>query len=67
LTAKLRGPLHDPNVTIARQPFQRPQEAVPAPRGEPAPAAEETPKQQPVKPEALLKDGLKNLLKGLGG
>jgi hypothetical protein len=65
LTAKLRGPLDEPNVTIGGQPFQRRQE--PAPSGEPAPAAEETPKQQPVKPEELLKDGLKNLLKGLGG
>jgi hypothetical protein len=67
LTAKLRGPLDEPNVTIGGQPFQRRQESVPAPSGEPAPAAEETPKQQPVKPEELLKDGLKNLLKGLGG
>ena len=65
LTAKLRGPLDEPNVTIGGQPFQRRQE--PAPSSEPMPAVEEAPKQQPVKPEELLKDGLKNLLKGLGG
>jgi len=71
LTAKLRGPLDEPNVTIGGQPFQRQptppaeQPAVPG-SGEP-PAETEQPQQQPVKPEELLKDGLKNLLKGLGG
>lgn len=65
LTARLRGPLDEPNVTIGGQPFQRREEA--APGAEPAPAPGETPQQQPLKPEELLKDGLKNLLKGLGG
>jgi uncharacterized protein involved in outer membrane biogenesis len=71
LTAKLRGPLDEPNVTIGGQPFQRqptpPAEQPAAPGSGEPPAVTEQPKQQPVKPEELLKDGLKNLLKGLGG
>jgi hypothetical protein len=71
LTAKLRGPLDEPNVTIGGQPFQRqptpPAEQPAAPDSGEPPAVTEQPKQQPVKPEELLKDGLKNLLKGLGG
>ncbi len=67
LTAKLRGPLDEPNVTIGGQPFQRRQDPAPASGGESAPVPQETPKPQPLKPEELLEDGLKNLLKGLGG
>ena len=71
LTARLRGPLDEPNVAIGGQPFQRqpaPSAEQPAApdSGEP-PAVTEQPQPQPLKPEELLKDGLKNLLKGLGG
>ncbi|WP_299622576.1 AsmA family protein [Pelagibius sp.] len=68
LTAKLRGSLDGPSINIAGQPFQRRQE----PAAESADPAQQDPDAaagQPeiLKPEEILKDGLKNLLKGLGG
>ncbi|HMA16598.1 MAG: AsmA family protein [Bacteroidota bacterium] len=68
LTARLRGPLDEPNVAVGGQPFQRqPDPVSPAAPDGGEPPADEQPRQQPAKPEELLKDGLKNLLKGLGG
>ncbi len=68
LTARLRGPLDEPDIAIGGQPFQRRQEPAPeAPGGDEPPAVLEREPAQPVKPEELLKDGLRNLLKGLGG
>ena len=61
LTAVLRGPLDEPDVRISGQPFQR---------GEQPPATEEEKQEDPAaapKPEELLKEGVKSLLKGLGG
>lgn len=72
LTARLRGPLDEPNVAVGGQPFQRQPAPAPdeparaAPDGDVPPDAEQ-PRQQPDKPEELLRDGLKSLLKGLGG
>jgi uncharacterized protein involved in outer membrane biogenesis len=74
LTAVLRGPLDSPDVNLNGQPFQRREEpaAVEIPTDEPTPLQpkqqqqQRQPAQQP-KPEDLLKDGLKSLLKGLGG
>ena len=68
LTAKLRGSLDGPSVNIAGQPFQRRQE----PAAESSDPAQQDPdaaagKPDLLKPEEILKDGLKNLLKGLGG
>ena len=81
LTARLRGPLDEPDVAIGGQPFQRQPAQAEQPAGGAAPAVQEQPgqeqpgqeqsgqqpRQEPVKPEELLKDALKNLLKGLGG
>ncbi len=71
LTAKLRGSLDGPDVNINGQPFQRRQETPAADPASPvAPqGGAEVPAEQPkpVKPEDLLKEGLKGLLKGLGG
>ena len=71
LTAKLRGSLDGPDVNINGQPFQRRQETPAADPASPvAPQGSgETPAERPktVKPEDLLKEGLKGLLKGLGG
>lgn len=71
LTAKLRGSLDGPDVNINGQPFQRRQETPAADPASPvAPqGSSETPVERPktVKPEDLLKEGLKGLLKGLGG
>lgn len=68
LTARLRGPLDGPNVAVGGQPFQRqPAQEPAAPDSGAPPAAAEQPQQQPKQPEELLKDGLKSLLKGLGG
>jgi len=66
LTAILRGPLDGPDVNLKGQPFQRREEpaAVEIPSGEEQPAQQP---KSPAKPEELLKDGLKSLLKGLGG
>ena len=77
LTAVLRGPLDSPDVGINGQPFQRRQEPAAveiapvdiAPL-DTAPAEQEQQKTRPsapAKPEDLLKEGLKSLLKGLGG
>ena len=68
LTATLRGPLDKPDVGIKGQAFQRREE----PASVESPAAEEEDKTQqpdakPQDPEDLLKEGLKGLLKGLGG
>lgn len=66
LTVKLAGPLDEPNVKVAGQPFQRQQQpaAQPAQPGtEPAPSQPAAP--QPAKPEDIIKEGLKGLLKGL--
>ncbi len=68
LTATLRGPLDNPDVGIKGQAFQRRQE--PAAVEPPAPVEEEKPQQpdaKPQDPEEMLKEGLKGLLKGLGG
>jgi hypothetical protein len=73
LTAVLRGPPDSPNVRIGGQPFQRREQ--PAAAEEPAVIQvpeqgqeQEAPAQpQPLKPEELLKEGVKGLLKGLGG
>ncbi|GAB4225978.1 MAG: AsmA family protein [Kiloniellaceae bacterium] len=72
LTAVLRGPIDAPDVRISGQPFQR--EKAPAatePPAEPptAPTEDGDVKQPavPAKPEELLKEGVKSLLKGLGG
>ncbi|MEQ9608221.1 MAG: AsmA family protein [Kiloniellaceae bacterium] len=76
LTAKLKGPLDEPNVAIGGQPFQRSEQ--PAPEGpapeepageEPAGAepASEPPAAIPLKPEEILKKGVQDLLKELGG
>ncbi|MGF1629698.1 MAG: AsmA family protein [Kiloniellaceae bacterium] len=68
LTARLRGPLDEANVAISGQPFQRSQQPpAESPTAGESPAAQEEPQQKPAKPEEILKDGLKNLLKGLGG
>jgi uncharacterized protein involved in outer membrane biogenesis len=68
LTAKLRGPLDEPNVAVGGQPFQRSQQPpVQQPTAGETPAAQEEPQRTPAKPEDILKDGLKNFLKGLGG
>lgn len=69
LTAVLRGPLDEPDVRISGQPFQR--EQAPA-AVEPPPATDEGTTQEeqpakPMKPEELLKEGVKSLLKGLDG
>ncbi|WP_193367739.1 AsmA family protein [Pelagibius marinus] len=71
LTAVLRGPPDSPNVRISGQPFQRREEPAAAEQ----PAVIQVPEQgqeqespaQPMKPEDLLKEGVKGLLKGLGG
>jgi len=72
LTVELRGPLDKPNPRISGQPFQRqpqpqPQPTAPAaPEAQPpadAPPAPTAP--TPIKPEDILKEGLKGLLKGL--
>jgi hypothetical protein len=66
LTAKLKGPLDEPNVTISGQPFQRSERpAAEQPAG--AEPASEQPATTPLKPEEILKKGVKDLLKGLGG
>ncbi|MPZ08914.1 MAG: AsmA family protein [Kiloniellaceae bacterium] len=68
LTARLRGPLDEPNVAIGGQPFQRsPQPPAEESGGGQPPTAKDEPQHKPTKPEEILKDGLKNLLKGLGG
>ena len=76
LTAKLSGNLDSPNVGIGGQPFQRQPEPEPAPSESESPATPLAPDQGPgsgsdqpkaPKPEDLLKEGLKDLLKGLGG
>jgi uncharacterized protein involved in outer membrane biogenesis len=65
LTARLKGPLDEPDVQVAGQPFQR---RAPAPAGtedsqaQPEAAPESPPPSQQIKPE----DIIKNLLKGLG-
>src|SRR3546814_300568 len=64
LTVRLRGPLDEPNVAIDGQPFQRQQAPAEPPADGEAPAPGEP---QPLKPEEVFKDGLKNLLKGLDG
>jgi len=71
LTARLKGPLDEPNVTIGGQPFQRSgQPAAEQPEAR-QPADQEAPSEQPaaapLKPEEILKKGVKDLLKGLGG
>ena len=71
LTARLQGPLDEPNVAVSGQPFQRrEQPAAPGPAAEP-PAVQEAPAEPPetapLKPEDILKKGVKDLLKGLGG
>ena len=66
LTAVLRGPIDEPDVRISGEPFQRREEPAVA---EP-PATEEEKQEEratPPKPEELLKEGVKSLLKGLGG
>ncbi len=72
LTAVLRGPPDSPDVRISGQPFQRREEPAPSE----APSVIQVPGQgqeaepqpaQPPKPEELLKEGVKGLLKGLGG
>ncbi len=66
LTAKLTGPLDKPNPKIAGQPFRRDAAPAPADTGaQPAPAPAEPTQPQQIKPEDILKKGLKGLLKGL--
>jgi hypothetical protein len=75
VTVDLRGPLDAPNPRIGGQVLQRQPKAAPsgpAPAG-PAPSgggAANQPAPQPapedLKPEDVLKEGLKGLLKGLG-
>jgi len=76
LTAKLRGDLDRPNISIGGEPFRRRDESSQSGGGavpEDAPSAQQlepeaAPQQQePPKPEDILKEGLKNLLQGLGG
>ncbi|HIP78728.1 MAG TPA: AsmA family protein, partial [Kiloniellaceae bacterium] len=78
LTAKQRGDLDRPNVSIGGEPFRRrddssqsgggdgsaPEDAPSAQQLEPEAAPQQ---QEPPKPEDILKEGLKNLLQGLGG
>ena len=68
LTAKLKGPLDAPNVAIGGQPFQR-NEAPAAGETSAGETSGEQPEQpaKPLKPEDILKEGVKGLLKGLGG
>ncbi len=81
VNAKLSGPLDKPNVKIGGQALRSkaapapaaPSPAAPAPvapspqaqPAAPAPQPQPTP-PRPVKPEDILKEGLKGLLKGLG-
>lgn len=69
LTVKLAGPLDEPNVKVAGQPFQRQQAPAALPSQPAQPGTEPAPSQpaapQPVKPEDIIKEGLKGLLKGL--
>ncbi|NIA68580.1 AsmA family protein [Pelagibius litoralis] len=71
LTAKLRGSLDSPDININGQAFQRREEAPAGGAESPAVPQEGTdsPASQPKppKPEDILKEGLKGLLKGLGG
>ncbi|WP_420349615.1 hypothetical protein [Pelagibius sp.] len=79
LTAKLRGDLDRPNISIGGEPFRRRDDSSQSGSGaggsvpEDAPSAQqfepEAPPQpqRPPKPEDILKEGLKNLLQGLGG
>lgn len=70
VTVDLRGPLDAPNPRIGGQVLQRQPEAAPsgpAPSGggaAPQPAPQPAPED--LKPEDVLKEGLKGLLKGLG-
>ena len=70
LTVGLRGPLDAPNPRISGQPFQRQPQAAPAVSG-PQPSGQTQPQTQPapaqLKPEDILKEGLKKTLKGLFG
>ncbi len=74
VTAKLTGPLDKPNVKVGGLPFQRQkqpaaqpvlpvQPAQPGAEATPAPAQPTAPAQ--IKPEDIIKQGLKGLLKGL--
>lgn len=65
LTANLTGPLDKPNPKIAGAAFQRQQEPAPAPdaTGAVVPPAEVP--AQPSQPEDILKEGVKEGLKGL--
>ena len=67
LSAVLRGPLDAPDVGISGQPFQRRE----APAAVEIPDTQEQPRGEqpaaPPKPEELLRDGVRSLLKGLGG
>lgn len=67
LTMTLRGPLDGPDVTVGGQPFRRqkaPAEQTPA---DAEPAAQSRQQEGPPAPEQLLEEGVRNLLKGLGG
>lgn len=67
LTANLTGPLDKPNPKIGGQALQRRQEPAPAPAPDASgavPPAAEAP-AQPQKPEDILKEGVKEGLKGL--
>ncbi|MEE8506279.1 MAG: AsmA family protein [Kiloniellales bacterium] len=72
LTVGLRGPLDAPNPRISGQPFQRQPQAAPAVFG-PQPSSQTQTQTQPapapkkLKPEDILKEGLKKTLKGLFG
>ncbi|MEO3428681.1 AsmA family protein [Pelagibius sp. CAU 1746] len=73
LTAVLRGPPDSPDVRIGGQPFQRREEPAAAEQPTviqvPERGEEPQPQQpaQPPRPEDLLKEGVKGLLRGLGG
>ncbi len=72
VTADLSGPLDEPNVKIGGQALQRQAAPAPAPapvapktKAQPVPQAQPPAPQQP-KPEEIIKEGLKGLLRGLG-
>jgi len=66
VTVDLRGPLDAPNPRIGGQVLQRQPQAAPSGPAPTSGGAAPQPAPQQIKPEDVLKEGLKGLLKGLG-